>query len=181
MIFPDITPWRKAIGILVAISALAALEQAYEHHIWQQGYDKAESKWDEREKGITLKTTQMLSDAKDKAAKDERSLRDYYDERVGNLMKVNKDHETTENRLRSDVRSGALKLSVSIARCSVRGATESADSSASTNPGGEARADLLPETSEAILSIAGESARTVRDFNTVIDLYNAARKTCNLP
>lgn len=73
---------------------------------------------------------------------------------------------------RSDVRSGRERLSIRGA-CS---AAASAPASPSSGPGAEARTDLLPETADAIISIAGASAKDVLDYNRLLDQYNAVCK-----
>jgi len=45
----------------------------------------------------------------------------------------------------------------------------------------EGGTDLVPEASEDVLRAAADSARLVRERNLLIDLYNAARDTCNAP
>ncbi len=91
-----------------------------------------------------------------------------------------------ENRLAIHVaaalaRTERLSIATGTPACSVLVAAAGANPGTASEPAGEARSEVLPGVASRILSIAGDSAGTVRDYNTIIDLYNVARETCNKP
>lgn len=58
---------------------------------------------------------------------------------------------------------------------------KASDSTATATLGGETGTVLVPGAADAVLRIAADSAETVRDYNAVVRLYNAARDVCNAP
>ena len=71
--------------------------------------------------------------------------------------------------LRADVRRGAVRLSIAVDQAS---ATRAAAVAAAGDR--EARADLLPEAADHILSFAREGGDVVRELNLCIDKYHVA-------
>ncbi len=95
--------------------------------------------------------------------------------------KLNKEKsraQETQNRLVSDLRSGAQRLSIA-ARCQPS-SEPTPDAPAAPGSGATgARADLDPATAEALISIAADGDTAIRERNACIDAYNSARETLN--
>lgn len=73
---------------------------------------------------------------------------------------------------RSSVRSGDERLSI---RSACR-ANANTPASTTTGTRAEERADIVPEVADALVSVAGASAKDVRDYNNLLDQYNAVCK-----
>lgn len=93
-------------------------------------------------------------------------------EEIDHLLDVyqeEKQHADTEiARLRADVNAGRLRLSVP-AKCPGTGAATGAASE-------EARAELDPETADALVAIAAEGDDAIRELNLCLDAYEAGRE-----
>jgi prophage endopeptidase len=87
-----------------------------------------------------------------------------------------KDAETKIAGLRADVRSGAVRLSIAV-RAATRAGSDQASGDPSPSGGDpeEARAELMPATADALISIAADGDDAVRDFNACHDAYEAIR------
>jgi hypothetical protein len=72
------------------------------------------------------------------------------------------------DRLRADLRSGAVRLSVPVASCKQSDGSGAGDT--------EARAEILPGSADRIGAIGIGSDDTVRDLNACIDKYNALKQ-----
>lgn len=77
------------------------------------------------------------------------------------------------DRLRADLRSGARRLSIAVAR--VPACT---DPATAAGPGAEARADLDPAAAEALVAIAADGDAAIRQANRLIDAYAIAAEVC---
>lgn len=73
---------------------------------------------------------------------------------------------------RADVRAGRERLSIR-GSCSPQ---SSPQAGTTTGLGAEERTDILPGTADDFVRIAGASAKDVRDFNDLLDRYNAVCK-----
>lgn len=91
-------------------------------------------------------------------------------------QKVNANAKRQVDSLRTDIRSGAVRLSVPTKNCSI---TVAANPSAAAEPAGEARAELLPEFAERIIARAAQCDAEVRERNELMDRYNAVRDEFN--
>ena len=74
--------------------------------------------------------------------------------------------------VRAAARAGAVRLSIPGACRPAAGA----QAGAAAGPGQEERADVLPGTADDLIRIAGDSARDVRDYNALLERYNAVCK-----
>jgi hypothetical protein len=92
-----------------------------------------------------------------------------------------KTHAQAENqRLRAALRNGAVRLSIptTAAQCVNHAGPES------SGPAGEpdqARTELDPATSEAVVAITDDGDDAIRDLNTCIDRYNTVARAQNAP
>lgn len=82
--------------------------------------------------------------------------------------------KTKETRLRADVATGNLRLSIPTQSpvCSTP-----TTALASGSDGGETRTELSGSVSEALISIAAEGDAAIRKLNSCITLYNEVRET----
>ena len=85
------------------------------------------------------------------------------------------DHAKTErDRFNDDVRSGAVRLSIPVAR---NQCAATADAAAAAGHRHQARAELDPATAAALDAIAGDGDDATRQLNACIDAYNLVRDT----
>jgi|GEM_PF-5563708 len=170
--------WKIIAGLLL-LAGLIAGEKIWEHRIYQRG-------WDARDEKAQVDEAQIRDDAEKKHAADaasalkrERDLRANFDAQMTERDQREKQYEDRIAALQADARASRLKLSIATPRSSLPGCLQGTDSTIASGTGGEARADLMPEAAAAAIGIAADSARDVRDYNRIVDLYNAARETCN--
>lgn len=92
------------------------------------------------------------------------------------LLEVEKRAKTETDGLRADLRSARVRLSLPVTApvCGV-----DRNSAAAAEPGAEARAELMPETADALVSIAVDGDSAVRQLNAVIDAYADLRGKYN--
>jgi hypothetical protein len=169
----------KALAVAALIAAVIFGYKAWEHHIDQQGYARANGEWELKEAQIKADAAQKLADATVAARAKEQALnRSLLTETEKRLME-NAAHEKTIAGLNTAIRTRDLRLSIAIDPRSLPGCATASDSTPSGGPGTEARAGVMPETAVDILGIAGDIAKNVRDYNAVVDAYNRARAVCN--
>lgn len=77
--------------------------------------------------------------------------------------------QKTLDRLDTDLRSGALRLSI-------RTTGQAGSNHGATAGPGQARADIDPEDAQALVRIAADGDSAIRDLNTCIDGYNSVRR-----
>lgn len=78
--------------------------------------------------------------------------------------KEKQDAKNTINRLRADVTSGAIRLSIPVS------------SSCSSSPGAtETRAELDKQVSQSLITITEDGDQAIRELNYCIDRYNQIR------
>lgn len=94
----------------------------------------------------------------------ESSMRDEAAATTQKLEKEKRDAEIKVNQLRTDVASGALRLSV---RASCSAGASSGDS--------EARAELDAKTADDLIAIAADGDKAIIELNSCIDFYNNLR------
>lgn len=96
------------------------------------------------------------------------------DNRDAEHQKENDDAQRKINALHADVAAGRLQLSIA-----TRKAGENAHTGDPAAGDPEARTNILPETADAFIDAATESASDVRDLNSCVDRYNDVRDTYN--
>jgi hypothetical protein len=158
---------------------LLGLLGASEYGFYRFGYNTAETAAKAREARADADALARLETAAKGAQARERALRDELDAATTKRDKENADHEKTISDLRARARAGDLRLRADLTAGSCDRNPPAAGSGLAVGPGDQARADLVPGTADALLRIAGDSARLVRDYNALVDAYNAARLTCN--
>lgn len=89
-----------------------------------------------------------------------------------NAERVELNAKITIDKLRADVRSRAIRVSVPVASCS---ANPSTGDSTATPDDGQTRAELLPETVLDLVNIAADANSEVRRTNLCIDQYNEVK------
>jgi hypothetical protein len=155
--------WKILAGLLL-LAALVAGEQAYEHHIYQQGVDATNAKWEKREADIAA---QVLEDTLTR----DRETRRAVDSITANSQQEKARAQTTIDHLRADVRSGVVRLSIPVN-------PGSCGSPASPGAGSaEARANIVPAVADDLVGIVADGDAAVRDLNECVDKYNAVKRS----
>ena len=93
-----------------------------------------------------------------------------------NHQKEIQDEKDKRDKFISDVRTGAVRLSIPVKACSARSSRDTA-----TGPGNspETRAELTPEAGTALAAIAADGDDAIRQLNACIDSYQAIRAITN--
>ena len=94
------------------------------------------------------------------------------------LQKVKDDAKTKIDSLTADVRAGAVRLSIAVkaqARPAAASCSAGVDSASAAVDPQESRAELVPETANALIGIAADGDDAVRDLNACIASYDALR------
>jgi hypothetical protein len=89
------------------------------------------------------------------------------------LRKANNVAKSKETKLRADIATGNLRLSIPTQSSTVCPSTTAA--SASGSDSGEARTELSGSVSETLISIASEGDAAIRKLNTCIQSYETLR------
>lgn len=154
-----------AFSLLVVIAASGFIGYRYGAGKWQKIMAQADKAASEKLAELTAQTLQT-----------ERQLRDDLDSLTAKNRKEKQDAEKTINALRTDIRSGAVRLSV--------GTDTRSRSAFCADPGigpDEARAELDAETAEALVTITADGDSAIRDLNHCIDAYERVRVTIKKP
>jgi hypothetical protein len=169
----------RAFAAAIILAVIGAALGTIHHVIYRSGFDDAT----EIAKLEKKKTDDAARDKYDKQAatalQTERALRKTIADMSADRIEKEANYENVISGLRADARSGALKLRIAVARRPVSECATSTDTTAAGGTGAETLADIMPGTADRIIGIAGGSAKDVRDYNRVIDLYEAARAVCN--
>lgn len=183
----DIIPWYWKLGaIVLAIAALFAAEQSYEAYLIAKGdaigAGRVKGKWVKSEAEIKA-AAELEAAAETKKAKAETdALQLKFDQLADRQQKERTDHEFAKRVAVAAALAGAERLSIDTSggaggTLPEGGPAES--SSAGANPAPAARAYLLPQAAAAVLDFAGDYGQLVRDYNSVLDRFDAARASCN--
>jgi len=145
------------IALLVAAAVTAAGMRAY-----NAGYATHEAE-----------TSAATAEANQRARTAERAASERMAKVATDHRKVVSDAQAQIDLLRTDVRSGARRLSVLTAGLSV-----CAGPAAAARAGAEARADLAPDTADALIAIASAGDAAIRQSHALIDAYQVAADVC---
>lgn len=145
------------IALLVAAAVTAAGMRAY-----NAGYAKHEAE-----------TSTATAEANRRARTAEREASERMAKVATDHRKVVTDAQAQIDLLRTDVRSGARRLSILTA-----GLSACADPAAAGRAGAETRADLDPATADALVAIASAGDAAIRQSNALIDAYAIAADIC---
>lgn len=150
--------WPFAVGTLVI--GLAA--GAWSDHVYMSGkYDK-----------LVAKQAEAIAQANAANQKESIELQDRVDDLNTQKVRDDEQHAKDLESVRAAARAGTVRLSIP-GSCR---ANTSQEASPAPAAGGEERTDLLPGTADAIIRIAGDSAKVVRDYNQLLDQYNTVCK-----
>ena len=161
------TTWRPLAACLLcgALAGWAA-----------QGWRKDASIAALRRAAATGKTTAAtaLAQASARVLTLERAAGAALAQRADQLTQEQTHAKTERDRFSLDVRSGAVRLSIPVARgqCAA-----TANSTAAASDQHQTRAELDPATAAALDAIAGDGDDATRQLNACIDAYNTVRNT----
>lgn len=170
--------WVRLVAIAGVLALLIAGVKFWESRVYKQGYAEADAQWRLKESRIETeaqaKAGQMLVAAQVK----ERELNKFLADAQGKRISENKDNETKFNAAVTRVTTRIERLSIDADNPFSNGTT-AANPAIAGGPAAAQRVNVVPEFAEAILGIARDSARDMREYNAVVEAYNAARLTCN--
>jgi hypothetical protein len=176
----------KVLLVLGLIGGVVAAEQAYEAHLIAKGdaigAGRVKGEWVKSEAGIKA-AAELEAAAETKKAKAETdALQLKFDQLADRQQKDWTDHEFAKRIAVAAALAGDERLSIDTTGGSGRALPEGGPaegSSAGTNATPAPRTYLLPATAAAILDIAGDYGQIVRDYNDLLDRFDAVRASCN--
>lgn len=171
--------YYKAIGAALLLAGLFVAEQAYEHHIYQEGFDAAKAIADQEKADIKAEALSNQLAYEARARTKEQNLVAALATKSTQLQESESHAKNLNDQLRASVRDRSIVLSVP-AKCPGAdvAAGSGSNSSASGQSGAEGRAELMPEAAIALIDIAADGERAMRKANALIDAYNAIRTAC---
>ncbi|MYM21940.1 hypothetical protein GTP46_04655 [Duganella sp. FT135W] len=182
----DVVSWHGILAAALAAGALIAAEQAYEEHLISRGdkigSDRVQGQWEKREATIKVDAEREAAVDSARARAETAALQSKFDQLAGRQQKDRVDHEIATKIAVAAALAGTERLSIAIAPAatdSVREGGEGQSAGPRAGAARETRADLQPTTAGAILRIAGDYGQLVRDYNAVVERFDAARVTCN--
>lgn len=89
------------------------------------------------------------------------------------------EHEKSFEKYSSSFRAGTERLQCPAAVAAYVGPADGGNTAPAAGTGSSEATYLVPEASVDVLRLATDSAKDVRDYNTVVELYNLMRSTCN--
>lgn len=168
----------KILAGLLLLLALVGAYKGWEDHVYQHG-------WDDRDAQAKAEAIEIEHDMQKKhdtdvaAAKaDTDKLRLKIETEMTTRVAVEKKYADLQERHQAALRAGTERLRIAVASCAVSPGTAPGNHAAASGVGAETRADVMPETAADLVGVGAISARDVRDYNRLVDLYNAARETC---
>lgn len=174
-----IPPWVKVVAVLAALVGLFLTFEAYEAHVFKQGYDKANGEAKAREITIAADADKRLADATKAALDRERKLQTDLAAADDLRHKESQDHEKAIADLRARARAGDERLRVAVNAGSLQQCAAGSSAAPTGGPSDGQRADLMPGTVDDLFGIAGRVAGLVRRYDALVERYNRARETCN--
>jgi phage shock protein A len=152
--FSLFNPWVLLSVILAIIGAYF-----YGHHAgYKECYDEAVAK---------------VARANEEARAKEAELNAKVNTTASQLRKATDEAQTKITKLTADVQSGALRLSIPLASNSLC----PSDPSRATSGDSNARADIDPKTSQALINITADGDKAILALNACITTYNQVRET----
>jgi len=165
---------------------LVVLEQAYEARLVGRGdtagYARAKGEWKSAEAKIAADAERQAAVDTKKAREETAALQLKFDQLGDVQQKARIDHEIDKNIAVAAALAGTERLSI-VAAIGTGGALHESGTleGSAVRAGATAtpRIDLLPGTAATVLRIAGDYGQLVRDYNAVLDRFDAARASCN--
>jgi hypothetical protein len=178
--------WWKLLGAVALVGALVVAKNAYDNHLIAQGdaagATRMQGRWDKAEAAIKADAQRMAAVGAARARAETAALQLKFDQLAERQQKDRLNHENDKRIAVASALAGNVRLSIATTG-GASGALPATGTVEGAGPGAgiarEARADLLPETAAAILDIAGDYGQLVRDYNSVVERFNAARMSCN--
>ncbi|MRW88884.1 hypothetical protein GJ699_02680 [Duganella sp. FT80W] len=178
--------WGGIVAAVLAAGALFAAEQAYEAHLIAKGDTagaaRVQGRWEKREATIKADAERMAAADTARARAETAALQSKFNQLAGRQQKDRVDHEIATKIAVAAALAGTERLSIAIAPDPAHAVPEGGEGQGAGSGAGaarEARADVLPEVAAAVLGFAGDYGQLVRDYNAVVERFDAARAVCN--
>lgn len=172
--------FRKPLLILAALVALWAGYGWWEAKVEARGEARAEERWMAREKAIEAAAKDKYVQKLEEALTRQRALQTLVDNQTADRADWEKKHETAASKriAAALADNDRLRVQVRAASRALPGVAVGEATSAAAPPGAAEEADLMPGVAAAVLRIAGDSARTVRDYNDLLGRYQGLEAAC---
>jgi hypothetical protein len=174
------------LRLLFVVSLIVTILGAYEYGKYTQRKDDGEliqtlKKSCEGEKTkLELEYQLKVDGANNKAREIEQSMLATLDEANRKAAKERQDAQTTINILTARINAGALKLYVPVLYSTSWDKLQTpSNPSLTLGAPTEVRAQLLPATASALVSLSGRCDQAVRERNQLIDTYEELRSKYN--
>jgi hypothetical protein len=171
--------WMRALAASIILAAIAGFVAVIYHGIYLRGYHARDIEAKASEANINRQHQAALA-AAEKARRDkEQHLTGIINELANQYQEVKSNAEAVQDKLRADVRTHAVRLSIpASAKCTDSADAGGPDTALAHGTGDQTRAELMPETAIALIDIATDGDRAMRERNWLIDAYNAVRDAC---
>lgn len=171
--------WARGVIILAVLASAVMGVKVYRLQVYREGYQARDLEAKTAEARISADALKKLNEATAAAKTREDALRSRLAASDAQRYEDNLQHEKTISDLLARARTGDVRLRVDVAAGSLPRCTPGAGTGFAAGPGAETRAVLMPSITERVLRLAADSARDVRDYNELVDRYNAVAATCN--
>lgn len=171
--------WRL-LAIGGALVALWFAYEAWEHHIYQQGYSKANGEWIAKEEGISAAAEAKYQKQWQDAVRRGDQLQTKVNELTATRTAMENDHAKNLKQAVASAVSGAERLWCR-AQSTAHPLPGSTTQAPAADPGGSGSAqgtEILPGLAGQLIGIAGASAKDVRDYNSLLDYTRMIRTEC---
>lgn len=171
--------WMRAFAALIIVAAIIGCAAAIYHGIYLRGYHARGIEAEASEAKINRQHQAALAAAEKARRNKELHLAGIITELANQYQEVKSNAEVIQDKLRADVRAHAVRLSIPTnARCTDSSSAGGPNTAPTRGTGDQARAELMPETAIALIDIATDGDRAMRERNWLIDAYNAVRDAC---
>jgi len=164
----------EALAVRILIFVLVVLASLGGGYL--KGRSDANSGWEKKALEMETASQRKLAEVTSQVRKVEFEAQESLSALSAKHSKETKDAKAKSDRVLSDVRAGAYRLSVPALRC------RDAEALYPTTPRGdrtEARAELAAEAAATLVSIAAEGDDAIRQLNACISAYNDIRERFN--
>ena len=175
-----IVRWRKLIGVALLLATLVAGYFWWEGRIEARVTARVNADWTAKEEKISAAAEALYQKKLVKALADQKTLMEADAKLAAESAAWEKNHEAAVQKHIGAVLSGVERLRVAVRPPASKagGRPESTAAAPASEPGSAETAEIMPGVAAAILSIAGDSARDVHDFNELLARYQMIEAAC---
>ena len=172
--------WRRPIIALLVLAAVVAGYFWWEGRVEARVAARVNAEWLAKEEKISREAEARYKIKLEAALAKQKALLEEDGRLAAEAAKWEVQHETATQKHITAALSGVerLRIEVRAPADQVPGGAEGPAAGPAGPPEPTETADVVPEVAAAILRIAADSARDVRDYNDLLDRYRLVEKAC---